>query len=200
MIPLDDPDIERRRPPVLTAGLIAANVGVFLYQLTLNQIESAAFVYKFGAIPAEVLGNLNVVSIPVYIGPHVRSIDATSPVPNWATMFSSMFIHGGFLHLGGNMLYLWVFGKSIEDRFGHLAFIVFFCRRRDHRRFGPVLGRRHQHDPYGRGQWGYCGCAGRISPALSLQHGEDFADHGVHHSCAYPGSRSSRIAGCTTVF
>ena len=126
MIPLDDPDIERSRYPVLTVGLIAANVLIFLYQLSLDPIEVFAFVYKFGAIPVEILGNSQLVAVPVQTGVFVTTIDVKSPIPDWATMFSSMFIHGGFLHLGGNMIYLWVFGKTVEDRFGHLAFAVLY--------------------------------------------------------------------------
>ena len=115
MIPLDDPDIERTRLPILTAGLIVANVLVFLYQLTLDSVESFAFVYKFGAIPAELLGQTHLTTIPAAVGVFLRFIDVESPIPDWATMLTAMFIHAGFLHLGGNMVYLWVFGKTVED-------------------------------------------------------------------------------------
>ena len=99
---------------------------MFLYQLTLEPVDSFVFVYQFGAIPAEVLRNAEFVTLPVQIESRLLSIDIASPVPNWTTMFTSMFIHGGYVHMGGNMLYLWVFGRGIEDRFGHLGFIVLY--------------------------------------------------------------------------
>ena len=122
MIPLSDLDIQRRSIPFVTGALIVTSVLVFAYQFTLDEFETFLFTYRFGAIPAELLGDSNLAQTYVVVGQSLRPVDVKSPIPNWATIFTSMFMHGGFLHLGGNMLYLWTFGKSIEDRYGHFAF------------------------------------------------------------------------------
>ncbi len=110
MIPLRD-NIPSRRTPVMTVGLIAVNILVFLNQAMLPSQEAAGFIKLYGLIPLEISsGDLLV--------PH--------PVPLYATVFTSMFVHGGLFHLGGNMLYLWIFGDNVEDRMGRLKFLVFY--------------------------------------------------------------------------
>ena len=126
MIPLSDPDIERQRAPLVTIALIVANVLVFVYQWRLDSLESFEFIYKFGAIPAEILGSTILDVVPVLIGQEIKIVDVATPAPVWTTMFTSMFMHGGFFHLGGNMVYLWVFGNRLEDRFGHLGYLAFY--------------------------------------------------------------------------
>ena len=97
MIPLRDV-IPSRTTPFVTLGLIALNTIVFLHQLTLGPgIE--AFVRGFGLVPADF---------------------------SWAAVVTSMFLHGGVLHFGGNMLYLWIFGDNVEDRMGHGRFVAFY--------------------------------------------------------------------------
>ena len=97
MIPLRDV-IPSRTTPVLTVSLIAANVTVFLYELTLGRgVEE--FTRVFGLVPADF---------------------------SWFTLFTSMFLHGGLFHVGGNMLYLWIFGDNVEDRMGHGRFLAFY--------------------------------------------------------------------------
>jgi membrane associated rhomboid family serine protease len=113
MIPLSDLGIQRRTLPYVTGILLVPSVLVFVYQLTLNDLESFIFTYRYGAVPAELLGKPLPYDAYVVIGQQVQQIDFSSPIPAWATMFTSMFMHVGFLHLGGNMLYLWTFGKSI---------------------------------------------------------------------------------------
>lgn len=98
MIPIKDV-IPSRTTPVVTITLIAANTLVFLYQLGLAPAELEAFIFTFGLIPAHF---------------------------TVATMFSSMFVHAGLGHAGGNLLYLWIFGDNIEDRLGHGRFLVFY--------------------------------------------------------------------------
>ena len=126
MIPLSDSDTKLRTTPFVTGLLVGLNVLVFLYQLSLNDVESFMFTYKLGAIPAEVLGSAELTTIPVLVGSAVRQIDVHSPVPTWTTVFTSMFMHGGFMHIGGNMLFLWVFGRMIEDLFGHIVYLFFY--------------------------------------------------------------------------
>ena len=97
MIPLRD-IIPSRTTPFVTIGLIALNVLVFLFELSLGRgVE--AFTLYFGLVPADFA---------------------------WLNVFTSMFVHGGFLHIGGNMLYLWIFGDNVEDRMGHGRFLVFY--------------------------------------------------------------------------
>lgn len=122
MLPLSDPDIRRHSTPFVTWTIIAACSAVFLYQLTLGQVEQFAFSYKFGFIPAELssIEEFNTLRLGD------QRIDITSPVPTWATVFTAMFLHGGFLHLIGNMLFLWVFGDNLEDRMGHIKYLAFY--------------------------------------------------------------------------
>jgi membrane associated rhomboid family serine protease len=110
MIPLRD-NIPSSRAPVVTVGLIVANVLVFLHQVTLPPRAAVRFVYYYGLIPVEILGEELVV-------PH--------PVPVYATILTSMFVHGGLFHIAGNMLYLWIFGDNVEDRMGRVRFFLFY--------------------------------------------------------------------------
>ncbi len=122
MIPLSDPDLTRRSWPYVTIAIIAVNAVVFVYEFFLDPVQQAVFFYRWGLIPAELQTGTEFHQLVA----GSSTYDITSPVPPWGTVFSSMFIHGGFLHLIGNMLYLWVFGDNIEDRFGHLKFLLFF--------------------------------------------------------------------------
>lgn len=112
MIPLHD-DNPTRIKPVLTVLLIAANVLVFFYQLSLGPRQEQALVYQYGAIPAVVVGTRHLPAQLVAIPPVV-------------SLFTSMFLHGGFLHIIGNMLYLWIFGNNIEEAMGRARFLVFY--------------------------------------------------------------------------
>jgi membrane associated rhomboid family serine protease len=106
MIPLRDENPTRTFAGI-TLLLMAANVAVFAYTLTRpTAAEQQAFVANFALVPREIL---RAPSLPVY-----------------GTVFSSMFLHGGLLHLAGNMLYLWIFGNNIEDAVGHLRFVFFY--------------------------------------------------------------------------
>lgn len=110
MIPLrdDNPTVLR---PVVTVSLIAANIGFFFYELSLLSQGGQAldtFIYQMGMVPASILQ---------------AHIPGTG---GYSTLVSSMFLHGGWLHLIGNMLYLWIFGNNIEDSMGHLRFILFY--------------------------------------------------------------------------
>ena len=112
MLPLRDenPTVHR---PILTVGLMVVCVAVFLLQITAGQGDDSEVIYRFGLIPAVFLGNA---SLP----------DGFSQVPPILTLFTSMFLHGGWLHLGGNMLFLWIFGNNVEDVLGHLKFLIFY--------------------------------------------------------------------------
>ncbi len=112
MIPLRD-DNPTTITPVVTVGLIALNILVFLYQIALGPQEGQVFVYQFGAIPAVIFGSQALPSELVAI-------------PASFSILTSMFLHGGFMHLIGNMLYLWIFGNNIEDAMSHGRFIGFY--------------------------------------------------------------------------
>jgi len=111
MIPLHD-DNPTRITPYLTVGFIAACVLIFLWQLSLGE-NVQRVIYSLGMIPATVFGDK---SLPPEL----------SLIPPWMTVFTSMFMHGGWMHLIGNMLYLWVFGNNVEDAMGHTRFVVFY--------------------------------------------------------------------------
>jgi membrane associated rhomboid family serine protease len=110
MLPLYD-DIPSSRRPLVTWAILALNVGVYLYQVFTGTGQET-WAWKFGLVPYELTG-----------GPEVTPDLATSP---YANVFSSLFLHGDFMHLGGNMLYLWIFGDNVEDRLGHFRFALFY--------------------------------------------------------------------------
>ena len=112
MIPLHD-DNPTVLKPVVTVGMIAACVLVFLWQLSLSGIEAGQAVYAFGMIPAVLFGEAE-------LPPELATI------PSELSLISSMFLHGGWMHLIGNMLYLWIFGNNVEDAMGHVRFVVFY--------------------------------------------------------------------------
>lgn len=115
MIPIGDDNRARRRTPVVVYAIIVLNVAVFLYELSLQAQGGDAlgrFIYSWGAIPLELT--------------RMEDFPPTISLPIWTTAFSSMFIHGGWLHIIGNMLFLWVFGDNVEDALGHVRFTIFY--------------------------------------------------------------------------
>ncbi|MCA9500862.1 MAG: rhomboid family intramembrane serine protease, partial [Nitrospira sp.] len=112
MIPLRD-DNPTEITPVVTVAFIVSCSLVFLYEISLSMPNGEAFVYMYGAIPAVVLGHAQ-------LPPELVSL------PAYGTLLSSMFLHGGWMHLIGNMLYLWIFGNNIEDVMGHTKFVLFY--------------------------------------------------------------------------
>jgi membrane associated rhomboid family serine protease len=101
MLPLGDDDSARRTAPVVTYALIAINVLFFLVELTAGD----AFINRWSVVPRQLLAN---------------------PAAEFITIFTAMFMHASWLHLGGNMLYLWIFGDNVEDRLGHAKFLIFY--------------------------------------------------------------------------
>ncbi len=106
MIPLKD-NLSRRTFPFVNILLILINIGVFAYEIkSLAQPEMLKnFIHTFAVVPAHLLA---------------------SPITEWHTVFSSMFLHGSWMHIAGNMLYLWIFGDNVEDRMGHMRYLVFY--------------------------------------------------------------------------
>ncbi|MEM9807223.1 MAG: rhomboid family intramembrane serine protease [Cyanobacteria bacterium P01_D01_bin.56] len=114
MVPLNDNNPTQTTPYVVF-GLIALNVVLFFYELSLQGTSEQAldqFFRVWAIVPAELTDS--------FVG------QAVNPMGEWFTLISSQFLHGGWAHLGGNMLYLWIFGNNIEDQLGHGRFIVFY--------------------------------------------------------------------------
>jgi membrane associated rhomboid family serine protease len=112
MIPLMD-DVPSRRPPVATVGLILANALVFALELSLPRDSLEGFLELFGIVPARFT--------------HPAWAEAVGfPIDSYWPFLSSMFLHGGWLHIVGNMWSLWLFGDNVEDRMGHGRFLVFY--------------------------------------------------------------------------
>jgi membrane associated rhomboid family serine protease len=101
MLPIGDDNTARRTVPIVTYALIVLNVAFFFVELS----GGDAFIGKWAFVPSRFLAN---------------------PLGDFLTLFTAMFMHAGWLHLGGNMLYLWIFGDNVEDRFGHIKFIIFY--------------------------------------------------------------------------
>ncbi len=106
MIPIKDENPTHSTPWV-TMALIAVNIAVFVFESSLSDAALMRFVTEWSFVPARFLASP--------LSPH-----------EIATLFTSLFMHAGWLHVGGNMLYLWIFGNNIEDRFGRLGFAVFY--------------------------------------------------------------------------
>jgi membrane associated rhomboid family serine protease len=112
MFPIRD-EIPSRRAPVVTWALIAVNVAVFAYQFLLPEASLASFVYRFGLVPARITD-------PEW------ALAVGFPSPGYGSFLSSMFLHGGLLHLSSNMWTLWIFGDNVEDRMGRAKFLLFY--------------------------------------------------------------------------
>ncbi len=131
MFPFSDASVHHRTLPYVTMGLISISVLVFLYEMTLggggvltgsSSLDLDIFFFKWGFIAQELTAGKPFLNLATPVG--LVSID--TPVHTVFTIFSSMFIHGGFMHLAGNMMFLWVFGDNIEDRLGHVKYLVFY--------------------------------------------------------------------------
>lgn len=110
MIPLKD-DNPTFHKPIVTIALIVINVIVQLYQISLGP-EAQAFIIRFGLIPTELV--------------HGFELTPNASFPASLNVITSMFMHGGIMHLAGNMLYLWIFGNNVEDVLGPIHFLVFY--------------------------------------------------------------------------
>jgi len=112
MIPLKD-DNPTSGKPIVTYFLIGSCVLIFLIQLGSQSYQTGQLFYSYGLIPSVLMGH-NQLPLDLYV------------IPAYLTIFSSMFMHGGFMHLIGNMLYMWIFADNIEDNLGPRKFIIFY--------------------------------------------------------------------------
>jgi rhomboid family protein len=150
LLPLKD-NIPTARFPVITVAIIVINVGFFIWQWTyptdpalsqlgVKSIDQSSL--EYGAIPQRIvhpgeggdcaIGAINAQGEPGVVCPGTKQFTQSperiplDQAPWWVTVFTSMFMHGGILHIAGNMLFLWVFGNNIEDSMGRLKFVLFY--------------------------------------------------------------------------
>src|SRR5438128_241947 len=112
MFPVGDDRVSGGPAPLVTLGLVVLNVLVFLFEVSQPAGALQSFIQAGGVVPREYK--------------LARDLAPTIPLPFWTTLVTSMFLHGGWLHLGGNMLYLWIFGDNLEKMMGHARFLVFY--------------------------------------------------------------------------
>jgi membrane associated rhomboid family serine protease len=121
LFPIGDDNYDRETTPYVVYVLIAINVLVFILQLSGGDEFTAAY----AAIPYEITTGEDLTRAVQLRGVGVIP-QAPGPTPIYLTILTSMFMHGGFMHIIGNMLYLWIFGDNIEDNFGHVKFLAFY--------------------------------------------------------------------------
>ena len=113
MIPIGDEQVTGGPPPLLNYALIALNVLAFLLELSQpSERALQSFITAWGVVPRE------------YSSGH--DIAPLIPLPFWSTLITSMFLHGGWMHLGGNMLYLWIFGDNLNKVMGQVRYFLFY--------------------------------------------------------------------------
>ena len=131
MIPFSDASVHHRTFPYVNSALIGISLLVFLYEMSLGGLgiltgnaglDLNIFFFKWGFIAQELTSGEAFESLNAGF----RVVDIETPVPTVVTIFTSMVIHGGFMHLAGNMAFLWVFGDNIEDLLGHVKYLVFY--------------------------------------------------------------------------
>src|SRR3954454_9616104 len=128
VLPLYDDNSDRTTTPIVNYAIIALNILVFVFLQGLGSNDQ--FTYSFSTVPAEILHGHDIVTparVVEYMGQRV-TIPGLGPTPGsvYLTLFTSMFMHGGFAHIAGNMLFLWIFGDNIEDRLGHVKYLIFY--------------------------------------------------------------------------
>lgn len=130
VFPLYDDNTDRQTTPFVNYGLIALNIFVFVVLQQLGSNDQ--FTYAFSTVPAEITSGTDIVTQSRVLehpitGQRVQvpGLGAT-PLSVYLTLFTSMFMHGGIAHIAGNMLFLWIFGDNIEDRLGHVRYLIFY--------------------------------------------------------------------------
>lgn len=112
MVPIRD-DNPTTITPYVTYGLIAVNVLAFLYEASLPPQQLTGFLHLAAVVPRELTASF-------------AGISVNQPIPEWVTLITSQFLHGGLLHLAGNMLFLWIFGNNVEEKLGHIKYLFFY--------------------------------------------------------------------------
>ena len=128
MLPIGDENERGHGPAFVTLAFIGLNVAVFLLLQGAGGPSGSDFTYGYSAVPLEITTGVDLVE------PETITVDGTpipipqepGPSPIWLTLFSSMFMHGGWLHIAGNLLFLWIFGDNVEHRIGHIPYLAFY--------------------------------------------------------------------------
>jgi membrane associated rhomboid family serine protease len=123
IIPLTDNPGPRRRFPFVNYALILANIAVFIYMFVQHNETVDCFQADYSLIPINILKGMTAMPTDQALG--IAACPA-QPYPVYITILTSMFMHANLLHIGGNMLYLWIFGDNVEDRFGHFGYLLFY--------------------------------------------------------------------------
>lgn len=127
MFPIGDDNSDRRIQPVVNYAIIALNILVFAALQGFGGNE--AFTYAFSLVPKEIMTGVDITGVQVVqdaLGNVGKVQHYATPLPVYFNFLSSMFMHGSFMHIFGNMLFLWVFGDNIENRLGHIRYGVFY--------------------------------------------------------------------------
>src|ERR1044072_4304742 len=129
LFPIGDDNRGRTTTPVVNYVLIAVNILVFIFLQGLGSNDK--FTYAFSTVPAEILTGRDIVTRPVsvehFTGQRIEMPGLQpTPIPVYLTLITSMFMHGGIAHIFGNMLFLFIFGDNIEDRLGHLRYLLYY--------------------------------------------------------------------------
>ncbi len=128
MFPIGDENERGHGPAFVSLAFIGLNIAVFLLLQGGGGPSGEEFTYGYSAVPFEITNNVDLV------GPEEIVVDGTpvpipqepGPSPIFLTLLTSMFMHGGWLHIGGNLLFLWIFGDNVEHRIGHIPYLVFY--------------------------------------------------------------------------
>jgi len=121
VLPIKDYAGPRRRMPWMTWAIILLNIIIFLYQVSLGP-DASAFMFAYSVVPFAITHGLPQTDL---LGTST-SIPFHTPNPVYLTLITSQFLHAGWLHIGGNMLFLYIFGDNVEDRMGHFWFLLFY--------------------------------------------------------------------------
>jgi membrane associated rhomboid family serine protease len=129
LFPIADDNRERRTTPVVNYVLILINIFVFVFLQGLGSNDR--FTYAYSTVPGEIITGRDIVTRPVevqnFTGQRMEMPGLQpTPIPVWLTLMTSMFMHGGIAHIFGNMLFLFIFGDNIEDRLGHLRYLLYY--------------------------------------------------------------------------
>ena len=130
VFPLYDDNSDRQTTPLVNYGIIALNIFVFVVLQKLG--SDTQFTYSFSTVPLEILRGTDVVTPARVLEDPLTGQRllvpglGETPVSVYLTLFTSMFMHGGIAHIAGNMLFLWIFGDNIEDRLGHVKYLIFY--------------------------------------------------------------------------
>ncbi|MBA2634773.1 MAG: rhomboid family intramembrane serine protease [Chloroflexi bacterium] len=128
MLPIGDENERGHGPAFVSLAFIGLNVAVFLLLQGAGSTSGDDFTYGYSAVPFEITTGVDLVEPEeITIGGRPELVpQEPGPSPIWLTLLSSMFMHGGWLHIAGNLLFLWIFGDNVEHRIGHIPYLIFY--------------------------------------------------------------------------